>query len=537
MSAPLAVPPAARDTAPVRLALVPWLLCSGCLQPVEAPDGGVTSGTWRSVLFPNDWTPAHTADGGAFLHDFSYAGFEGGREPVSVGLPEGLSCPEGDATAVLQRAFDEAPDGGLLTLGPGTWRIDGALRVTRSNLIVRGSPDTTLVFTKSAGLSFSQHVTIGGEPLVTGEAPLLLDARARSFTVDVGPIDGGVLAPGDDVVLGHVITPEFVAAHGMTGTWRAFNDTWQPIAWRTVTKVEGSRVTLDVPLRSDLLLRDRPTLRRVVHRVHHVGFENLRFTNVVDRASALAMDQVAVFHLTGVKDCWVRNLRSVSLDGGAHVQSVGVRVHQSKRVTVTDTFIGEAQHRGSGGNGYLFEVRQSNEVLFRDCEARGGRHNFIQNWGFGTSGCVWQRVRSTGGTLETPLGSGRGLSEFHHSLATANLIEDSVFDDGFAIVNRGAESTGAGHTGTENVFWNVRGAGVLRSMQFGRGYIIGTRGLTVETSDLLQLADRATASRSPRRPGRRRSTRSALTVRGPAPPPTSLTPKACARQPARVSSP
>jgi hypothetical protein len=479
----------AKHTPAVRRALLSILCLSGCPSPVDSVDGGAPSG-WRSVLFPERWTPSFTDEAGRFLHDFSYAGYEGGAEPRASGRTVTLDRPDGDATQMLQRAIDEASDGDVLILRPGTWRIDGTLQISRPNLVVRGSDDTTLLFTRAEGLSFSQHVTIGVEPRSFGEAPLVRDAVARDTMVEVGAFDGGTIAPGDDVVLGHEITPEFIAAHGMTGTWRAFNDTWQPLAWRKVVRVEGATVTLDVPLRSALRLRDRPTLRRVVHRVHHVGLENLRFTNAVDRRAALAMDQVAVFHFTGVRDCWVRGLRSVGLDGGAHVQSVGVRVHQSRNVTIMDTTIGEAQHRGSGGNGYLFEVRQSNEVLFRDCEAFGGRHNFIQNWGFGTSGCVWQRVVSRGGTAENPLGSSRGLSEFHHSLATANLIEDSVFDDGFAIVNRGAESTGAGLTGTETVFWNVRGAGVLRSMQYGHGYVIGTEALTVETRDLLQLADR-----------------------------------------------
>ena len=84
--------------------------------------------------------------------------------------------------------------------------------------------------------------------------------------------------------------------------------------------------TLDVPLRSPLLIRDRPSLRRVTHAVHHVGIESLAFTNAVAPAAALAMNQVSVFHFTGVKDAWVREVHSISLDGGVHVQSGGLRV-------------------------------------------------------------------------------------------------------------------------------------------------------------------------------------------------------------------
>ncbi|MBM4377648.1 MAG: DUF4955 domain-containing protein, partial [Deltaproteobacteria bacterium] len=137
-----------------------------------------------------------------------------------------------------------------------------------------------------------------------------------------------------------------------------------------------------------------------------------------------------------------------------------------------------------GGNGYLYEVRQSNEILFRDLVATEGRHNFIQNWGFGVTGCVWLRVTSQGGVawVSKNFAGLTGASEFHHSLALGNLIDSSRFDDGWAIVNRGSESTYSGHTGTENVVWNVSGTGNLRSRQFGHGYVIGSSGINVQTT-------------------------------------------------------
>jgi len=61
-------------------------------------------------------------------------------------------------------------------------------------------------------------------------------------------------------------------------------------------------------------------------------------------------------------------------------------------------------------------------------------------------------------------------------LATANLIDSSVIDDGWRAQNRKTESSGAGHTATETVFWNNSGAGWIHSFQFGWGYVIGTSG-------------------------------------------------------------
>ena len=150
-----------------------------------------------------------------------------------------------------------------------------------------------------------------------------------------------------------------------------------------------------------------------------------------------------------------------------------------------------SQNRGSGGNGYLFEISQSSEVLIRDSVGVAGRHNFIQNWGFGTTGCVFLRTLSEHGEshmdAEGDLRS-VGFSEFHHSLAMANLIDSSVANDGWKAVNRLFYSSGAGHTATQNVFWNIQGTGSLYSYQYGHGYVIGSTDIEVftEVSDVYE---------------------------------------------------
>ena len=216
-----------------------------------------------------------------------------------------------------------------------------------------------------------------------------------------------------------------------------------------------------------------------------MGVEHLGLANATSWEAGWATTQIHVLELSGVKDAWVHGVSSFSpptsptegLGVGAHLISGGVIVTHSKRVTIAESSMSQAIHRGGGGNGYLFEIRQSSEILTRDSVAVHGRHNFIQNWGFGTTGCVWLRVHSADGEAhlspDLPFGA-VGYSEYHHSLATANLVDQSTFDDGFSAVNRGAYSSGAGHSATECVFWNTSGTGYLRSFQFGWGYVIGT---------------------------------------------------------------
>ena len=457
---------------------------------------------WHSALYPPDWTPDHTDAEGRFLHDFSYAGYRNGEKELGVArkgarlvvtdAPFGaVATGEADATAAVQAAVDKAAQegGGEVFFPEGLYRMDGEVRISVSHVVLRGEGPAAsrLWFTASEGRSHRSHVTFAGDLRHDLELPLVEDASAR--TTEVLVADAADLAVGDDVTLGHVITEAFVEEHGMTGTWRAFNDTWQPFAWRTVVAVcedtMPHRVTLDVPLRYPLEMRDAASLRRMQGMLAEVGFEGLGVADAVDWEQAWSENQIHAVELNGVRDSWIRDVASFPSPGapedgrgsGAHLQSGGIIVRRAKRVTVADTHLADAQNRGGGGNGYLFEVRRSSEILFRDCTARGGRHNFIQNWGFGATGIVWLRIESDDGRVYTSPDSALrkiGYSEFHHSLATANLIDSSWLGDGWSAVNRGDWSTGAGHSATENVLWNIRGPGSVISMQYGWGYVIGT---------------------------------------------------------------
>lgn len=463
---------------------------------------------WRSELYPEDWTPDFTGPEGRFLHDFSYAGYRLASEEPGSSLPaltidavgEHGADPTGetDATAALQAAFDAAAQAGgaVVRLPAGLYRVDGRLEVRGSNIVVAGvgAEQSRLWFTAVEGMEYRAHLTFAGAPKLGADRPLVADAAARQSTVTVADASG--LKVGDEVAIGWQISPEFVAEHGMDGTWMVFNDTWQVFFWRTVTAVDVAAgvIELDVPLRYPALVRDQASVRPVTGLLREVGLMDVGVANAAGWEEAWSKNQVYAVGMIGVRDAWISGVRSFVSPGapaegqgaGRHLQSGGITVQRSARVTVKDTTLELPQHRGGGGNGYLFEVSQSSEVLVRDCVGRAGRHNFIQNWGFGASGIVWLRIRSSEGKAVALMGSEFGtvgLSEFHHSLATANLIDQSVLDDGWGAVNRGDYSSGSGHSATQSAVWNASGKGVVRSRQFGHGYVIGAGpGLTVETS-------------------------------------------------------
>ncbi len=469
-----------------------------------AQDVAFPPGPWRSALYPDDWTPDFGDPEGPFLHDFSYAGYHNGESPLGAHGPTEIvdvadfgADPSGatDATAAIQAALDaasSAPGGGVVALGEGLYRVDGTLVVSSSNVVLRGAGTnaTRLHFTTLRGMASRSHLAFAGTLTSDLEARLATDGVTRETIVVVEDASG--LSVGDDVDLGWVITPEFVAEHEMTPYWQAFNDTWQPFFRREIVGIDGNQVTLDVPLRYPAKVRDAASLRRTTGWLREVGVEALGVANAGDPDDAWGESQTRAIELTGVADGWIRGVASFPSPGapaegegaGAHLASGGILIRASKRVTVADTDLAESQNHGPGGNGYLFAVRVSNEILFRDVSGRAGRHAFTTNWGFGTTGIVWLRAHTSEGLSL----SGRdgiatvGYSDFHHSLATANLVDASVVDDGWSAYNRLGASSGAGHGATQSVFWNTSGSGIVRSFQWRYGYVIGTApGLDVST--------------------------------------------------------
>ncbi|MBN2449443.1 MAG: hypothetical protein JXR77_03585 [Lentisphaeria bacterium] len=458
---------------------------------------------WRSTLYPEDWEPGTTDAQGRFLHDVSYSGYRGGEEPPLrmerprldvVGDFRADRTGEEDAHGAIQAAIDAVgAQGGVVLLPAGLYRCDGPLVVRNPGTVLRGEGPTAtrLFFTSVPDRGWRNHLQVRGERQWGKDIPLAADAENRATSLLVTDPSG--LAVGDDVAVGWTITLEFVAEHGMTGTWKAFNGTWRPFFLRTVTRLDrepqGCRVTVDVPLRYAAKRRDSASIRVMTGAIRECGIESLGIANAVEWGAAWRRAGAHAIGFQNAADCWVREVASFASPlpeaKGYHLQSGGILIADSKRVTVAECRLERAQNRGGGGAGYLYHVMRSNEVLTRDCTAVAGRHNFIQNWDFGSSGLVWLRCSSRDGRgyafLLDPIGY-EGLCEYHHSLAMACLVDSCVLDDGWFAGNRHDWSSGAGATVTQSIFWNTTGRGRLRSWQTGHGYVIGTSGVRVETA-------------------------------------------------------
>lgn len=464
-------------------------------------------GTWRSALFPDDWRPGYGVVVGehfAQLQDFSYAGYQAGEvELPSVDLASAVSVldfdadPTGtaDSSAAIQAAIDAVAGegGGVVYLPVGTYRVDGLLRVTHAGTVIVGDgPEFTRIgFTRHSAMTDTNHLQFSGHLIEGASIPLVVDGAVGETVLAVE--DAAGLSVGEEVGIGMVITEAFRAEHEMDddGRWGFSADQRRTIFKRTIVAIDREmsphRITIDVPLRYPIKVRDGADVRGESGAITECGLQDLSVSTAVDWDAAWENDRSHAIGFSDAKDCWVRNIESwagPSGDGEHHLQSGGILIKRSRRMTVADSELANAQNRGGGGNGYLYELMQSDEILVRDCVGRAGRHNFIQNWDFGTTGCVFLRTLSEDGEAwgdSTGLWTPMGASEYHHALAMANLVDASEAHDGWAAKNRMHWSSGAGHSATECVFWNTRGTGSLESLQYGLGYVIGTEDLDVRT--------------------------------------------------------
>jgi len=107
-------------------------------------------------------------------------------------------------------------------------------------------------------------------------------------------------------------------------------------------------------------VRDGASVRVETGYLREVGVQDLAVSTAGDPAAALELDRTHAIRMQGVADGWVRRVASFAPpegpdEQGRHLASGGVIVADGKRVTITEVELGHAQHRGGGGNGYLFE--------------------------------------------------------------------------------------------------------------------------------------------------------------------------------------
>lgn len=477
--------------------------------PIESANAGTP---WRSSLYPSDWTPGFKDAQGRFLHDFSYAGYWRGEKSIPSTPPGATynvvtqygadSSGTNDSTNAIQNAINAAgaAGGGIVYLPAGTYRVKpqgsatSALWINKDNVVLRGSGKTS-TFIYNDSTSMRNKAVIRISPVTSADwftptntpTSIRSDVQPQAMTIPVNSVSGYNI--NEFIIVHSDATDAFIADHGMTGKWDA--SLKGPTFYRKITGIDASAntLTIDIPIRYTLKTRDNARVYKVGEAVAEAGIEDLsigmkQHTGTgwgdldynVAGTGAYDVHASKAISFANAKNSWVDNVNSYkpsSNSGDYQLLSHGIVLFQSRTITVQNTHLQKPQYKGEGGNGYMY-IMQGSDNLVQNATATNGRHNFTFQYMFASGNVIHSS------TSNTP----RLASDFHMHLSMANLFDNMTMNGDFIeAVYRPYGTIEHGWTTTQSVIWNTNGtayaagqSSIVKSKQFGQGYVVGTRG-------------------------------------------------------------
>lgn len=377
--------------------------------------------TWRSELYPVEWTPPEQADfeTDKLIQDFSYAGYRRGERSIPdvagpvFNVVEGYGAdPTGqsDATAAIQAAINAAQtaSGGVVFLPEGTYRVapqgsdTHALRISASGVVLRGAGvDKTRLLNTETNMRSKRILLVS--PGTTGwnmpaggtETPLRSDVTGPVQRIPVESTAG--FSVGDRVVLRAAATDEFIAEHNMADLWEGAGSSLGGVRFlRLITDVdeENKEVGIDVPVRYYLKTRDNARMHHAPSFLEEVGLEDFSIGNIenpieegwleadyTDPATgSYQVHNSYAIALVNVWNGWVRRVNTFRPEENStstHLLANGILCNWTRSITISDCDFQWPQFGGGGGNGYMYRMSNAQETLVRNSAARNQRHGFV----------------------------------------------------------------------------------------------------------------------------------------------------------------
>lgn len=482
--------------------------------------------TWRSSLYPADWTPPVNSlfASDQMIQDFSYAGYRRGESEIPTPNTRVLNAvtqygadPTGvaDSTKAIQTALDVvgSTGGGVVLLPPGTYRISlptarssSVLHLSKDNTILRGSGvDKTFLLNHSTEMRSKSILFIRGNdsPFPIHSSLLTADVLSPSKRLHVA--DASSFGVGDIVSVRWDFTQAWIDEHGQTSAWTAGVNAPAPANYQreimAVNVAEGW-IETDIPARYYHLVRDNARVEKYDSRIEECGIEGLSIGNVQHPGTGWQPEDYLiqgtgghevhaswVIFVNRARNCWVRDVHSYLPAGNSftcHILSNGIQIGMSSNITLQNCSMKRPEYGGGGGNGYMFRLTHGNDCLIDNCLADFSRHGFVNSHA-GSSGNVFHKCEdrntksSTGDTgyVQT---DGDGSDNHMHFSHSSLWDQCHAYESWWEAIHRGwnNQALSAAHS----VYWNTSGSGssavnggrIVRSGQARYGYVIGTHG-------------------------------------------------------------
>ena len=470
------------------------------------PDG-------RSKLYPENWKPLMKDNYDRYLHDFSYAGYHMGIDSIPLqvdGVFVDVTKPPYNADKsgaqyvqdIIQRALDDVGQagGGVVFLPEGTYKLkpqtdkNYCLNIKYSNVVLRGAgTGQTYIYNTESDMREKKiiYISDGNDWTMQEDAFTELVSDCIDPTIEIPVADCSKFNIGDSIVLGIVISDEFVAEHNCTSWWSYMVGRNANLFYRKIEGIDRERniLKIDIPLRYYLKTRDNAFVYKANEPMSESGVERFSIGN--KESTLLGLDMLdfdkpgtagysvhnsMAISFKGVANCWARNINTYVPEGnnGTHILSKGIVMENTRNITVDNCRVSNPQYLGEGGNGYAFQSI-GNDNLVTNCVADNARHSFTLSF-MNSNGNVFYNNTSNNGMY---------LSDFHMHLSMANLFDSTILngDSIDAAIRPWGGPYWHAVTTTQSVIWNTLGTKpnkstsfIVESKQHGWGYVIGTKG-------------------------------------------------------------
>jgi hypothetical protein len=432
-----------------------------------------------SVYAGVDGRLIHTpdADGDRIL-DFSAVGYRNGTALPSVAAKVTVSPGAGDDTARIQAAIDQVSalpvdaDGfrGAVLLKAGEYQIATQIRITASGVVLRGEGSgTTGTVLRATGTGQRTLVEVRGSGSMaidnaTTRAVAETYVPVGAFSMRLTSTTG--LSVGQRVVVRRPSTADWIKAIGMDKLAQPWTPGSKDLVFeRTITRIEGSTITLDAPLANSLDQKyGGGTVSRYTWsgRITNSGVENLR--GVSDYASSTDENHGWTFiRMDAIENGWVNNIVA------QHFGYAAVHLGRGARnVTVSNSQCLDPISVITGSRRYSFN-NDGQLNLFRNLYTRKGRHDYVQG---ATVPGPNVFVDSRADTAYSDTGP-------HHRWSAGALFDNiTVNGNQINVQNRGNSGTGHGWAGANMVVYNSTATGgfIVQNPPTAQNWLIGSTG-------------------------------------------------------------
>lgn len=468
---------------------------------VELP--ALSSAAQPAPVRPSEWVReeadgmlAYRSERGNTIPDFSRAGYRGGgvrlpEMPIRVTL---TPLPGGDDGARIQAAIDDVArrpadaEGrrGAVLLRRGTYRIEGSLMIRAGGVVLRGEgsgTDGTVIV--ATGKKQRTLIDIGAARAsrteLTGSRRQVVDTYVpwSSHHLRLDSVAG--LSLGDRVIVHRPSTAAWITALGMdrikprpgskpgeTQQWKAGD--YDLHFERTITAIEGTRLTLDAPVMNaiDAQFGGASVYRYTYSRIAECAVEGLRLVSDYEAGKETTDEEHAWtgINFGHVENAWARDIVILHFCHGLSASN------NSMFVTIEDCRHLDPVSQITGGRRYSFSLNGQYGLVLR-CHSRSARHTFVNG----------SRTRGPNVFLEGTAVQSHSDSGPHHRWAVGTLY-DNIFDDNeIRVQDRQYAGSGHGWAGATQVLWNCRSERfVLQQPPTAQNYAIGCVGTFVPGS-------------------------------------------------------